>query len=171
MSMRYYCRTMSHDFQTFVRAAVVFAALASSVAVQAAACNVPPRPIQVTATNLNFGNYNAASPSATTATMAVTVRCVRAIDTLPPFVVSLSRGSSPTYTPRTMTSGANTLQYNIFNTAAYLSIWGDGTGGTQTRSYGGGGNAAVGTGFGRIPAGQYVAAGSYADTITVTVTY
>ena len=157
--------------QTFVRVAIAIAAMAAAYQAQAAPCNVPPRPIQVTATNLNFGNYNAASPSATTANMAVTVRCVRAIDTLPAFVVSLSIGSSSTYTPRTMTSGANTLQYNIFNQAAFTTIWGDGTGGTATRSYGGGGNAAVGTGYGRIPAGQYVAAGSYADTITVTVTY
>lgn len=103
--------------------------------------------------------------------MTVTVSCVRAIDTLPAFVVSLSRGSSPTYTPRTMTSGANTLTYNIYNQAAFTTIWGDGTGGTATRPYGGGGNSAAGIGYGRIPAGQYVAAGAYLDTITVTVTY
>jgi spore coat protein U-like protein len=137
----------------------------------AATCNVPARPIQVTATTLNFGTYNPASPSATTSTMTATVRCVRVIDTLPAFVVSLSKGGAPTYNPRRMSSGANTLDYNIFNQAAFTTIWGDGTGGTLTRSYGGGGNSAAGIGYGRIPAGQYVAAGSYTDTITVTVTY
>lgn len=162
---------MTSGLRTCLCAAIVVFAGASSGTAWAAPCNVPARPIQVTATNLNFGNYNAASPSATTANMAVTVRCVRPIDTLPAFVVALSKGSSSSYTPRTMTSGANALQYNIFNQAAFTTIWGDGTGGTQTRSHGGGGNAATGTGYGRIPAGQYVAAGAYADTITVTVTY
>jgi spore coat protein U-like protein len=162
---------MARDLRTSFRVAIFLIAMISAGDAWAAACNVPPRPIQVTATNLNFGNYNAASPTANTANMAVTVRCVRAVDTLPAFVVSLSKGSSPTYTPRTMLFGANTLSYNIFNQAAFTTIWGDGTGGTATRSYGGGGNVATGTGYGRIPAGQYVAAGAYTDTITVTVTY
>jgi spore coat protein U-like protein len=137
----------------------------------AATCNVPARPLLVSATNLNFGNYNAASGTATTANMTVTVSCQNAADTLPAFVAALSKGVAPTYNPRQMALGANRLNYNIFNQAAFTSIWGDGTGGTLTRSYGGGGNTAAGTGFGRITTGQYVAPGVYTDTITVTITY
>lgn len=158
---------------SYVRAVIAFATIIAAGSAHGASCNVPARPIQVTATSLSFGNYNATSPTANTSTMTVTVQCVRLVDTLPAFVVALSKGSSSTYTPRTMTSGANTLQYNIFNSTAYTSVWGDGTGGTQTRSYPGSSTVrtATGTGYGRIPAGQYVAAGSYTDTITVTVTY
>jgi spore coat protein U-like protein len=125
----------------------------------------------VTATNLNFGNYNAASGTPTTANMSVTVSCQNGADTLPAFVASLSKGIAPTYNPRQMALGANRLNYNIFNQAAFTSIWGDGTGGTLTRSYGGGGNSAVGTGFARITTGQYVTPGVYTDTITATITY
>jgi spore coat protein U-like protein len=162
---------MAQLVRTHLCAAIVLVAMSLTGDAWAAACNVPPRPIQVTATTLNFSTYNPASPTDDTSNMTVTVSCVRAIDTLPAFVVTLSRGSSPTYTPRTMTSGANTLNYNIYNQAAFTTIWGDGTGGTATRPYGGGGNSAAGIGYGRIPAGQYVAAGAYTDTITVTVTY
>jgi spore coat protein U-like protein len=158
-------------YQTFVRALILLAAAACPSAVQAATCNTVARPLTVTATNLSFGTYNASTPAADTANMTVTVQCVFGADTLPAFVASMSKGSSATYTPRTMLSGANTLTYNIYNQAAFTTIWGDGTGGTLTRSYGGGGNAAAGTGYGQVPAGQYVAPGAYADTITVTITY
>jgi spore coat protein U-like protein len=114
----------------------------------AAKCDRVSRPLQVTATTMNFGTYNAASPTADTANATITVACVNPADDLDVFSIALSRGSSATYSPRTMTSGANTLSYNIFTSASFVTIWGDGTGGTVT-----------------------VAPGSYTDTITVTVTY
>ena len=154
-----------------LRACAVIGVVAAPCTALAAPCNVPARPLLVTATNLNFGNYNASSATPTTSTMAVTVRGVNAVDTLPAFVASLSKGTAPTYNPRQMALGANRLNYNIFNQNTYVTIWGDGTGGTLTRSYGGGGNAATGTGFGRITTGQYVTPGVYTDTITVTITY
>ena len=103
--------------------------------------------------------------------MTVTVSCTFAADTLPAFVAALSRGGASTYNPRQMSLGANKLDYNIFNQNTYTTLWGDGTGGTLTRSYGGGGNAAAGVGYGRITTGQYVTPGNYTDTITVTITY
>jgi spore coat protein U-like protein len=120
-----------------------------------------------------FGNYNAASPTAATANATITVACVNPANDLDPFTIALSKGSSATYSPRTLTSGANTLNYNIYTTSGFTSIWGDGTGGTVTVNYNGAGNpnSLTYTAYGRVPAGQYVAAGSYADTITVTVTY
>jgi len=127
----------------------------------------------VSATGMAFGNYNAASPSATTANATITVSCVNPAQELDAFTIALSRGGSSTYSPRRMTSGANTLNYNIYTTAGFASIWGDGTGGTVTVNYNGAGtpNSLSYTAYGQVPAGQYVAAGSYADTITVTVTY
>lgn len=86
--------------------------------------------------------------------------------------VALNQGSSGTFAARTMRQPpSSVLQYNLYTSAGYATIWGDGTGGTLTRSYGGGGNAATGTGFGRITTGQYVTPGVYTDTITVTITY
>lgn len=139
----------------------------------AAKCDRPSRPAQVSATAMSFGNYNASSPTATTANATITVSCVNPANDLDVFTIALSKGSSSTYSPRTLTSGANTLNYNIFTTSGFASIWGDGTGGSVTVNYNGAGNpnSLSYTAYGRIPAGQYVPAGSYADTITVTVTY
>jgi spore coat protein U-like protein len=78
---------------------------------------------------------------------------------------------------RTLRSGANTLNYNLYFDAAFTQIRGDGTGGSQQ----GGATLTVSSGtrtasttsviYGQIPALQDPAAGSYADTIVVTLTY
>lgn len=154
-----------------LRATLLSCAIVAPGVAFAATCNVPARPVQVSATNLSFGNYNAASGAQTTANMTVTVRCGNAGDSLPALVASLSKGGSSTYSPRRMSLSTNTLNYNIYNQAGFTTIWGDGTGGTLTRNYGGGANVATATGFGMIPVGQYVAPGLYTDTITVTITY
>lgn len=156
-----------HFWLLFVlQIAVAFPALAAK-------CDRPSRPVQVTATTMSFGTYNAASPSSTTANATITVACVDPANDLNPFSIALSDGNSSTYSPRTMTSGANTLNYNVYTSAAFTSIWGDGTGGTITVNYNGAGNpnSLSYTAYGRVPAGQYVTPGSYTDTITVTVTY
>ncbi|MBB3047521.1 spore coat protein U-like protein [Litorivivens lipolytica] len=72
-----------------------------------------------------------------------------------------------------MSSGANSLNYNLYTDPTYLTVWGDGNGGTATVP------GAIGVlllpidhvVYGRIPAGQNSAAGNYSDTISVTVTY
>jgi spore coat protein U-like protein len=74
-----------------------------------------------------------------------------------------------------LASGPGTLNYNLYASAAYSNIWGDGSGatsvvsdskfiavGTTTTDY---------TVYGRIPAGQDAAAGTYVDTIVVTLNY
>jgi spore coat protein U-like protein len=71
----------------------------------------------------------------------------------------------------------NTLGYNLYYDAAYSQIRGNGTGGSQT----GGATLNLTPGaptqsvnaviYGRIPAGQDPAPGSYLDTIVVTITY
>jgi spore coat protein U-like protein len=98
-------------------------------------------------------------------------------------VISLSPGLAANYVTRQMASGASRLNYNLYTTAARLVIWGDGNGGTaivpaylggafnlngnQTRAFD---NPNL-TIYGRIPAGQTVPTGLYADTITVTLTF
>jgi spore coat protein U-like protein len=75
-----------------------------------------------------------------------------------------------------MASGANTLQYNLYTTAALTTVWGDGTGATATQAGTGAGMATASTFkvYGQLPdsaANQAAVPASYADTITVTVTY
>lgn len=129
----------------------------------------------VSATEVDFGVYDPTNSSSTDATGNVHVFCLGLLDILVQTNISLSIGGGSSYTLREMSSGADRISYNLYKEASHTTIWGDGTGGTGT--------------FidiilvvllgvfidhpinGSIPAGQYVAAGSYTDTITVTVEY
>ena len=70
---------------------------------------------------------------------------------------------------RAMTNGNSQLHYNLYTSPLKTTIWGDGSGSTGTVS-----NTATGSNhpvYGRIPERQNVTAGSYSDTLTITVTY
>jgi spore coat protein U-like protein len=133
----------------------------------------------VSATGPSFGIYNPFSPSPDQVNGLISATCtllsggaatVSLID-------SFSTGASGNYATRTMVSGSNVLNYNIYFDAAYTQIRGNGTGGSQT------GGATLnltsasptqsvsGTIYGRVPAGQNVAPGNYTDSIVVTITF
>ena len=126
-----------------------------------------------------FGIYNplSALANASTGTLRVTCNGSGTGSANVTVNVSLSAGLSGSYATRRMFSGVNALSYNIFWSTAYNQIVGDGTGGSFAGTAGpfvvpaGGSNLATGTFYGRIPASQDVAPGSYSDIITVTVTY
>jgi spore coat protein U-like protein len=126
-----------------------------------------------------FGIYNplSAGANASTGNLRITCNGSGTGSANVTVNVTLSTGLSGTYATRKMFSGVNTLNYNIFWSTAYNQIIGDGTGGSFAGSAGpfpvpaGGSQVATGTLFGRIPASQDVAPGSYSDVITVTVTY
>jgi len=67
------------------------------------------------------------------------------------------------------------MQYNLYTSAARTQIWGDATGGTakvsdsQLLVFGTSQHSY--TTYGRIPALQDLAPGTYTDTITVTLNY
>ena len=138
----------------------------------------------VTATPIVFGTYGlatsgggASSNSALYANGTVSVGCTASSGqgSSSSYAVQLSSGSSGSYNPRTMlTNGSNALNYNIYTTANYQTVWGDGTGATSTVAGTANGINAptVYTTYGQIPAGQYLpAAGTYTDTIIATVVY
>jgi spore coat protein U-like protein len=73
-----------------------------------------------------------------------------------------------------MIFGSSHLNYNLYLDSAYTQIWGDGTGGTVTKSDNIGGllgSSISYTVYGRLPGGQNVPAGVYSDTVFVTVIY
>lgn len=132
-----------------------------------AACNV-------TATGINFGNYDVFATAPVDSTGSVTVSC----DDIPPAspVIAIGPGGAGTFLPRRMrhASRPDVLNYNVFTSPSMSVVWGDGTGGTAT--------VAAGrvprnrpprpvTIFARIPAGQNVPAGAYSDTLVVTITW
>lgn len=132
-----------------------------------------------TAGGIAFGVYNPLSTVGTAATGSLTVTCTGSGHGATSITadVSLSTGLSGNYATRTMVSGSNVLDYNIYLSTAYAQIMGDGTGGSYSGSagplkiIGGRSAAATSTMYGFIPPSQDVAPGGYSDVITVTVTY
>ncbi|HEY5338633.1 MAG TPA: spore coat U domain-containing protein [Rhizomicrobium sp.] len=123
----------------------------------------------VTAGNLSFGSYTASSATPNTASSTVAVTCTNGTT----YSVSLDGGTvSNAMTARNMKDTAgDLLSYGLYTTSAYTTVWGDGTGGTGDNSSSGTGTAQSYTVYGQVPAAQYVAPSSYADQISVTVSY
>jgi spore coat protein U-like protein len=120
----------------------------------------------ISAGTLGFNAYS--SGTAALATAAVTVNCSSG----GAWQVSLGAGSTASGGTRRMAGPASSfLAYQLFSDAARLVAWGDGTAhGARVSGTGTGSNQSL-TVYGRIPAGQSVPAGSYADSVLVTVEY
>jgi spore coat protein U-like protein len=128
----------------------------------------------VSATNLAFGNYTQGG-GAVDVNSTVSVSCTNGTT----FTVALNGGttSGGAIAQRLMSDGAgDTLQYNLYTTNTYATVWGDGSGSSATQSGSGAGllTPQTLTVFGQLPdsaANKAEPANSYTDTITVTVTY
>lgn len=183
-------RPVSKQYSSLVRTLLLIGLLALiPKAVWAASSCLGNPTVTISATGVAFGDYDplAAGSTPGTGTIGVAVTCF--FSNLPftlSYTIALSSGTSGSFTPRTMKFGTNILQYNLYTNAGLTTIWGDSTGGTQTVSdtvngtcqgqffglgftcSGGPENSTI---YGNIPAMQNIAAGSYADSIIVTVTF
>ena len=120
-----------------------------------------------------FGTYDVFAPAPLDSTGTIGFQCNPGTGN-GNVEVSLSAGSSGSFVSRAMRSGSDTLSYNLFLDPAKTQIWGDGTGGSSTFTAslaGGGWTSVAATIYGRVPPGQNVAAGTYLDTITVTMNW
>jgi spore coat protein U-like protein len=151
--------TMPHLKPVLLAVALVTAALCAPGVANAQTCTFSIGP-----TAVNFGNYNPGLGTPTDSTGTYRLGCTGGVRAR----VSLSTGVG-TYTQRQMAKGPDRLNYNLYRDPARTQIWGDGTAPSsvqtnarRNRTY---------TFYGRVPAGQWVAAGNYADTITITVVY
>ncbi|NTX35985.1 spore coat protein U domain-containing protein [Myxococcus sp. CA033] len=121
---------------------------------------------------LRFLNYTPTSTLPLDTTGSITFRC--SLIQLTPVTIDLSQGGSNNYALRRMQGpSSSTLVYNLYLDATRLSIWGNGLSGTSR--YGPvlpllGQDITVPI-HGRVPAQQSVPAGSYSDTLVVTVTF
>lgn len=169
-------RTGIHKQMLVRRGAIAGALLAMAFAADtadAASCTA-------SATGVSFNIYDPTLGTDNDSTGSISVQCTGLLETVN-YSVSLSTGSSNTYTSKLLKAGAQQLNYNLYTQSARTAaqIWGDTTGGsvrmsgtlifiiiltptTQTDTL---------TIYGRIPAGQDVGPGSYTDSITVTVAY
>jgi spore coat protein U-like protein len=131
---------------------------------------------------VTFGSYNPLSSSNGTATGNVQVSCQllsAGVAQIVIFNVGFSAGQGGSFTGRAMAriGGGGSLAYNLYLDAGMTTIWGDGTGGSQQAS----GNITVSILgapvvsnfpiYGKLPALQQIAGGSYTDTITVTMSF
>ena len=114
---------------------------------------------------VNFGTYDVFSGAPLDSMGRLTVLCIPAAW----IQVSLNRGGAPSFDPRRMRSGPNTLDYNLYLDAGRNVIWGDGSGGTQM--YQGNDWWHSLPIYGRIPASQDVATGSYTNRIVATINF
>jgi spore coat protein U-like protein len=117
-----------------------------------------------------FGSYDVFASAPVDATGSVTVQCLAGVSVQ----IQLNPGLHGTFAARAMQRGGNeNLTYNLYTTAAHSTIWGDGTQGTgivtitltilnlsRTVQV-----------FGQVGAQQNVSAGSYSDTVTVTIVF
>jgi spore coat protein U-like protein len=125
----------------------------------------------VSASPIAFGNVNVTSGSNANATGSISVTCTSG--TAWAASADAGLGTGATLSVRKMTAGSDLLNYALYTDSGRTTLWGDGAGGTTaTISDTGSGAAQATTIYGRVPSGQSgVPAGSYADTVTVTVTY
>lgn len=124
----------------------------------------------VSTSPVNFGSVNTLSGANVDATGGVTVTCTNGTDWSA--AADVGSGTGASLASRKMSSGSNLLDYSLYTDAARSSLWGDGTGSTAAVTGTGSGVAQDFTIYGRVPAGQTsVPAGSYADTVSVTITY
>ncbi len=122
----------------------------------------------VSPATLAFGNYTSGASSALDAVVNIQVTCTNTT----PYKVGLDAGIGPsaTVSTRKMTSGANTLNYSLYQNASRTILWGNTIAGTANTVSG------TGTGmsqqlsvYGRVFSGQVVTAGSYSDKVTIMV--
>jgi spore coat protein U-like protein len=127
----------------------------------------------ISATGVTFGAYNPRAAGADDGTGSINLACHPSTSSAN---VALSAGGSGSFATRRMASGPAHLNYNLYTTSSRTVVWGNGSGGTATVTVTNG-NVSGGVRrfsrniFGRIPAQQNVPAGSYVDTIVVTVTF
>lgn len=128
-----------------------------------ATCSVTTGPVA-------FGTYDPVSASPDDDGVGtVTVTCTNGTG------YSIALGDGTYYSGgRRMRSSTTTyeyLNYALYQDAGRTTLWGDGTPDAVMGSLTGDGSAQAYSVYGRVAAGQYVKADSYADTVVVTVSY
>jgi spore coat protein U-like protein len=161
--------TYRSDTRLFVRSELLALPLPASALCLGCTCTA-------SADVVSFGTYNPLG-SNVDAAGNVRVTCSGLVGLTINYSIALNKGVySASFSPRQMGSGINRLNYNLYTSNSYGTIWGDGTGGSgdisdsyiillssTSRDY---------PVYGRIPGSQTsTKPGSYSDLITVTVTY
>lgn len=127
--------------------------------------NVQPA-CTVSATDMQFGNAGLLDIGVHDATSSVSVKCVNATA----YKIGLDNGLHASGTTRRMQGPGGFVDYELYRNNGRSQRWGNNLE-VDTVNGTGNGNAQNRTVFGRVPNQITPSAGTYSDTITVTVTY
>lgn len=125
----------------------------------------------VSADSIAFGAYDVFDASPTDSTATISYMCGQRDKDIR---ITISPGSSGTYSTRELRNGPERLAYNLYMDGAFTQVWGDGSGGTSflfIKNPQPNNVWLTVTVFARLPPGQDVAAGVYSDTVMLTVEY
>lgn len=162
-------------------AAVTCTALAIVFAASTAQAGTDQNTLTVTATvdgactidsaALAFGLYEPTLATDDTAQATITLNCTAGSQ----FWIGLDMGQNTDGTDRFMTNGTEDLRYELRHDSSSGALWTNADPGTTTTSaYAGLGQGTATdtvTVYGVIPAGQFVAAGNYSDSVLMTVNF
>lgn len=128
----------------------------------------------IAASALSFGAYdpigaNAASPLDAQADLTVQCTNGAAASVVLDLGQNTNGGSADDPKRQMSDGGSNFMSYDLFSDAGHTTIWGNST--NSDVAYTGTGASEALTMFGRIPAGQNLPAGSYADTVLATINF
>ena len=124
----------------------------------------------ITTTTVAFGAYDPVVANATAAldgTGSVVVTCTKGAGTR----IDLGLGANVSGTTRRMAGGTDFLTYELYQDTGRTTVWGSGAAAGQTIPVAPSRAARTFTVFGRVPAGQDVAAASYTDTVVATINF
>ena len=121
----------------------------------------------VSAGDLDFGSAGVLA-SNVDVTSTLSVQCTNS--TTYDIGLDAGIGSGADTTTRKMMDGAEFVNYQMFSDSGRSSNWGDVVG-TDTVASTGNGAAQIHTIYGRVPVQSTPSAGTYLDTVTVTVTF
>lgn len=165
---------MKHIFSTFCLAALLSsAALAATATTNLTPSATVTNSCTVTGNPIAFGAYNPLTGTAVTQTATIGVTCTSGM-TAPP--VTLGQGSNPgtgstdaAPLRQLNASVGHNLTYNLYSDSGNTVVWENVTGVTSPTPSGSAQNMTV---YGKINAAQTTAiAGTYSDTVVVTVTF
>src|SRR5690606_26462753 len=129
---------------------------------------IVPAHCALSASDLDFGSVPGLIDQHRDQTSVISLTCTGGTA----WNVALDDGQNASGNVRRMrrTDGGGHVAYDVYIDAARTRRWGS-TAGVDTQQGTGTGHQQTATVYGRVPSGQSVPAGSYSDTITVTVTY
>lgn len=115
---------------------------------------------------INFGNYDPVASGNLDTTGTLNLRCA---NKTPNVAIKIDAGMGGSFHPRTMQGPVDQLAYNLYTDAARVTVWGDGTSGTDFLLFPELSHLVSIPIYARAPLGQPVGVGTYVDTVVITV--